>query len=299
MQDLFDDMIARVTRHTSGAKPKTALPRLGIGVMQAHEVPETRLCSTGVCLVLQGSKQMQVGGQLFRYGAGDCFGAMVEVPTSRYRIETAGDRPYVATSLEIDRSMLADLIAELPPGAGAEQAPGFGVATASRELLEAWDHYLALLDTPADLPILAAQRERELLYRLLQSPHGPMLRQAVREDTHLARIRRVIDWIKQHFDEALPTSRLAEIAGMSIPSLHRHFRAATTMSPLQFQKMLRLQAARNLLATDADATRAAYAVGYESPSQFGREYARLFGRPPARDATYLRSNPVPVASSAL
>jgi AraC-like DNA-binding protein len=236
---------------------------------------------------------------LFRYGAGACFGAVVEVPTSRYRIETEGGRPYVATSLEIDRGILAGLIAELPPAAVAEQAPGFGVAAASLELLQAWDHYLALLDTPADLPILAAQRERELLYRLLQSTHGPMLRQVVREDTPLARIRRVIDWIMPHFNKALPTSGLAEIAGMSVPSLHRHFRAATTMSPLQFQKMLRLQAARNLLATNADATTAAYAVGYESPSQFGREYSRLFGRPPARDATYLRGNPAQIASSAM
>lgn len=163
------------------------------------------------------------------------------------------------------------------------------MAPVTVELLEAWDHLLALLDNPADIPFLAAAREREVLYRLLQGAHGPILRQVGREDSQLSRVRRAIAWIRRNFDQPLRTEALAGVAGMSVSSFHRHFKAATAMSPLQYQKTLRLQAARRLLTTNTDAARAAYAVGYESASQFSREYARLFGAPPGRDAERLRS----------
>jgi len=127
-----------------------------------------------------------------------------------------------------------------------------------------------------------------VLYRLLQGPGGEMLRQLVRGDSRLAQVRRAIRWIHGHYREPVRIEALADIAGMSVPSFHRQFKAATAMSPIQFQKMLRLQAARRLLATQAEASRAAYAVGYESASQFSREYARMFGLPPSRDAERLR-----------
>ncbi len=157
----------------------------------------------------------------------------------------------------------------------------------SEKLLEAWDRYLSLLDEPDDIPILTAPRQRELLYRLLQSGHGPMIRQMSRDSGQLSQIRRALDWMRGHFEQRFSMEALAEIAGMSVPSFHRNFRAVTAMSPLQYQKTLRLQAARRLLAVDADASRAAYEVGYESPSQFSREYSRLFGLPPKRDAEQL------------
>jgi len=130
--------------------------------------------------------------------------------------------------------------------------------------------------------------EREVLYRLLRGPQGGLLRQAAREDSRLAQVRQAIGWIRDHFDRPLRIEALCALAGMSPASFHRHFRAATAMSPLQYQKSLRLQQARRLLVTSTEAARAAYAVGYESASQFSREYTRMFGLPPARDAVRLR-----------
>lgn len=201
-----------------------------------------------------------------------------------------GDQPYVGTGLTLDHGLFTALIAEMPELPPQKAVLGFNVETVSRAVLEAWDHLLALLDTPDDIAMLAASRERELSYRLLQSPHGPLLRQIAREEGRLAQVRRAIDWMRHHFDESFSIETVAAVAGMSLSSFNRHFRAATSTSPLQYQKTLRLQAARRLLASDVDATRSAYSVGYESASQFSREYARLFGRPPKQDASRLREN---------
>ena len=290
MQDLLDQMSRRVLCHADGVRSETPIPRIGIGVLWRHSVPAMTMCGPGVCLVLQGAKQMLVGNRMLRYGAGSCFASLIELPATRCLFETENDKPYVATSLTLDHSLFIALMDDLPSTASNRTVPGFSVAAVSRELLEAWDRHLALLDMPGDIPVLAPSRERELLYRLLQSPHGPLLRQIAREEGKLAQVRRAIDWMRRHFSQHLPIKTLAEVAGMSVPSFNRNFRAATSTSPLQYQKTLRLQAARRLLATDSDAARAAYAVGYESASQFSREYARLFGRPPRQDALHLREN---------
>ena len=147
---------------------------------------------------------------------------------------------------------------------------------------------LALLDAPGDIPVLAPLIEREILYRLLQGPQGPVLRQIATGDSRLSRVRRAVEQIRSCYDQPLRIEDLASLAGMSPASFHRHFKAATAMSPLQFQKTLRLQHARSLLIASPDVSRAGYAVGYESASQFSREYARQFGAPPARDAVRLR-----------
>jgi len=145
--------------------------------------------------------------------------------------------------------------------------------------------------------VLAPMIEREILYRLLQGPQGGALRQIAHADSRLGQVRRAIGWIRNHFDQPLRVEALATLAGMSTASFHRHFKAATAMSPLQFQKNIRLQEARRLLVTKQDAARVGYAVGYESASQFSREYARQFGLPPARDAVRLRSGAAPEASA--
>ncbi|TWF47990.1 helix-turn-helix protein [Neorhizobium alkalisoli] len=269
---------------------RTAIPRVGIGVVSDGSAPTAGTCGQGVCLVLQGAKQMLIGEKMLRYEAGSCFASLVELPTTRYVFEGNRISPYIATSLTIDKDAFNALVADTPAGSTNRGASAFSVATASRQLLEAWDNYLALLDTPEDIPVLAASRERELMYRLLQSPHGPMLRQIGREEGKLAKIRQAIEWIRQHFDQPLEIKEVAERSGMSIPSFNRHFREATSTSPLQYQKTLRLHAARRLLAADTDAAHAAFQVGYESASQFSREYSRLFGRPPRQDASLLRKN---------
>lgn len=283
-------MSRRVLRHFDGTRRSTDVPRLGIGAVWPRNVHAVGTCGAGVCLVLQGAKQMLVGTRSMRYVPGDCFASLVELPTLQWVFETSAERPYIATSLTLDYTVISELLPEASLTSPSRRDAALEPVAAPRHLLEAWDHYLALLEMPNDVSVLAPLRERELLYRLLQSPIGPLLRQTAGEAGRLAQVRRAIDWIRTHFSEPIVVSKLADIAGMSAPTFNRHFRAATSTSPLQYQKTLRLQAARRILSTNADATTAAYAVGYESPSQFSREYQRLFGRPPKQDAAHLRAN---------
>ncbi|WP_240198054.1 AraC family transcriptional regulator [Novosphingobium sp. P6W] len=297
MQELLERMAARVRRHTDGLRLETPVPRLGLGVSSQSSTPVSTVYEPMICLVLQGAKQVMIGDRVLRYDAASCFVTSLELPATGCVMEASDAQPYVVTSLALERTVLSDLLAQLPSAPPTPPAAGFGVAPVTSELLDAWDQLLALLDTPADIPILGPAREREVLYRLLQGNHGPMLRQVGREDSRLSRIRRAIECIRRQFDQPLPTGDLAGIAGMSIPSFHRHFKAVTGMSPLQYQKTLRLQAARRLLATSHDAARTAFAVGYESASQFSREYARQFGAPPSRDAARMNGIPDEVLGS--
>jgi len=287
MHDKLDEMSRRIMRQTQGLARATAIPRVGIGVVHQPSQPMSTLYEPMICLVLQGAKQVMIGDQTLRYDPACTFIASLELAVSGCVIEASPDKPYVAASLTIDRAMLVDLLATMPSSPEGQTA-GFAVTPVTPALLDAWGQLLALFDAPQDIPVLAPLREREILYRLLQGPQGGLLRQIAREDSQLSRVRRAIHWIKAHFDQAIRIEGLAEIAGMSVPSFHRHFKAATAMSPLQYQKTLRLYAARRLLVANNDASRAAYSVGYESASQFSREYARMFGAPPSRDAERLR-----------
>jgi transcriptional regulator GlxA family with amidase domain len=152
---------------------------------------------------------------------------------------------------------------------------------------------IRLIERPGDIPILAPMIEREILYRLMQGPQAGLLRQIARSDSRLSQIRRALAWIRTLFDQPLRVEDVADVAGMSLSTFHRHFKVATAMSPLQYQKMIRLQQARRLLVIENhEATEVAYSVGYESPSQFTREYAGQFGLPPARDAARLRATAI-------
>lgn len=287
MQDRLETMCRRVMRHTDGIRRDCTIPRVGLGIAYQPSMPSPTLYEPMICLVLQGAKRVMIGDRVLRYDPACSFIASLDLPASGCVIEASPEKPFVAVSLTLDRSALAALIPETPHPAESDSA-GFAVTPVTPEMLVAWDHLIALLDAPRDVPVLAPLREREILYRLLQGPQGAMLRQIARDDSRLSRVRRAIQWLQGHFDQKMRIDMLAEIAGMSVPSFHRHFKAATAMSPLQFQKSLRLQAARRLLTIHAEASRAAYAVGYESASQFSREYARMFGAPPSRDIERLR-----------
>ena len=194
----------------------------------------------------------------------------------------------MAVGLSLDHALLSDLVTELPALSEPSVAIGFGVAAVTPELIEALARLLALLDRSAEIAMLSKCREREVLYELLRSAHGPMLRRAIRIESSLSRIRKAVNRIRQFPDQKLSVGELADIAGMSVPAFHRHFKAATMLSPLQYQKVIRLHAARKMLLTTSDAGQTAYAVGYESQSQFSREYSRLFGMSPFRDAVRMR-----------
>ena len=296
MPDLLAAVTPRVLRHADAFQPETAVPRLGLAVVQQQSAPETGSFGPLISVVLQGAKELVVGDRRLRSQASACFCATIRLHTSGCIVTASPQRPYVAVSLTLDQGVLADLLATLPPPAVPDEATTFGVTPASPPLLEALDRLVDLLDAPGDIVVLAPAREREVVYRLLQGAHAPMLWQFARQQGRLARVKRAVDRIEAQFDEALPTRLLAEIAGMSVPSFHRHFRAATAMTPLQYQKAVRLQAARRLLIDHVDVARAAYAVGYESSSQFSREYVRFYGVRPSEEASDVGRLPDPLGS---
>lgn len=245
-----------------------------------------------VCFILQGSKEVAIHGELLRYNSAQYLVSALDLPLSGRIHDAADGRPYVAVSLDLDPALLAEVASTMPSGHDAD-APGSAIAinTMTPVLSGTLLRLLALLDTPADVPMLAPMAERELLYRLLQGPQGRLLRHIAQPDGALGKIRRAVQWIRDHNDDRLRIEALCDVSGMSRASLHRHFIALTGLSPLQYQKQMRLQEARHLLlAGDRSASDVAFAVGYESASQFSREYLRQFGAPPVRDVHQLRQS---------
>lgn len=286
MQEQLSRLCASAMRHAN-----TWLPgdRLRVGVLASREPtqPVPSVYEPMVCIVLQGAKRVMIGDRVLRYDPASYLIATLDLPVSGCVIEATSTEPYVAISMALNRDALADLLCEVAE-VRTGQTAGFAVNPVTPELLDPWERLLALFDRPQDVPVLGPLIEREILYRLLQGPQGDIVRQAALGDSRLARVRGAISWIRAHFQHSLRVEALAEMAGMSLASFHRHFKAATAMSPLQYQKALRLQEARRLLLAQGEAAAVAYRVGYESASQFSREYARMFGNPPARDAARLR-----------
>jgi len=297
MQEQLSALRELTCRHAGQGLVETAIP--GVAITRATQTtqPVIGMYQPRFCLVLQGAKQVTIGERSMRYDPNNYFIASLEVPASGCIIEASPSHPYVGLSMTLEPDALAALITDTPARGDSETA-SFAVSPVTAALLDPWLRLIGLLDTPSDIPVLAPMIEREILYRLLQGPQGNVLRQIARGDSRLGQVRRAIAWIRDNFDQPLRVETLAEMAGMSAASFHRHFKAATAMSPLQYQKCLRLQAARRLLIANQDAARAGYAVGYESASQFSREYARLFGAPPARDALRLRGEGYQDAASA-
>ncbi len=279
-----------VARHARPGAPESALPgvRVLISTMPtktAHGVSEP-----GVGLVAQGAKQTMVGDRLFEYGEGDFIVSSVDLPISSHVTHATTARPYLACRMALNPAAIASLLLEAPGVDDLAATPcGMGVHKASTDLLEAAVRLLRLLDSSRDAPVLRPLIEREILWRLLCGPQGGRVRQIGLADSRLAQVSHAIRHIRQHFAQALSIEQLAQLAAMSVSSFHRHFRAVTAMTPIQFQKQIRLQEARSrLLADAADVAAVGFAVGYDSASQFSREYSRMFGAPPGRDVARLR-----------
>ncbi|KFC62021.1 Transcriptional regulator, AraC family [Devosia sp. LC5] len=290
MEEILKRMRGRVLSHAPGPDGATAISNLFLAVLAHRTVPTMTLCDPIICVVVQGVKEVLIGGSVLRFEAASCFASTIELPAMGCILEADAERPYIAVALILNRDTLASLASEVPGPAEKGSRTGFGVERATTDVLEALDALLALLDRPEDIGALGPGREREVLYRLLQSGHGNMMRQAILQGNGVTNIRRSVEWIRQNLGQKLRTEELAAVAGMSVPSFHRHFKEVTSLSPLQYQKTLRLQAARRMLVTSADTTQAAFAVGYESASQFSREYSRLFGISPFKDAVRMRSS---------
>ncbi|MBB5577696.1 AraC family transcriptional regulator [Rhizobium paranaense] len=279
---------ALVLRHIGESQP--ILPRVRISTFDRPSEPGWLVYDPVVCFVLQGSKQVFIGDQVLDYGAGDCMVVAAELAAMGQISEASPERPYIALNLSIDPDVISALLQEM----GGMPAPpldkGFGYSPAGPALIEAWRRFAELLDHPAEIPVMAHHREHELMFRLLMGPQGPLLRQIAGTSSHLSHVRRSMAWIRKRYTEHLSIEAMAMVAGMSVSVFHRRFKAISGLSPLQYQKQIRLhEARRRLIADRSEAASVAYAVGYESVSQFSREYKRLFGAPPRKDAGKLQN----------
>jgi AraC-like DNA-binding protein len=253
--------------------------------------PVSCMYDPSVTLIVRGRKRVMLGEDVFMYDAGELLIASVDLPAIGEVVDAHPERPFLALTMKLDQRVMTELILEggLRPPRAEPTERGMAVGQASLALYDAFQRLAGLLDTPEAVPVLAPLIQREILYRLMVSEQGTRLWQIASMGSQGQRIARAIDWLKAHAAEELRVDQLAASVQMSTSTFHHHFRALTAMSPLQFQKKLRLHEARRLmLAEQMDASTAAFRVGYESPSQFGREYHRMFGAPPLRDIASLR-----------
>ena len=289
MADDLEILRDLLLRHAKGRRTTTAIPRVKLVRSDAPTELIPMLFDPALCLVLQGAKRILIGDQVLRYGAGMHFTSTIETPALGSIAEASRDAPYLSVNIAFDPAVIASILLDMPPQAELPLQRGFAAEPAGGPMIEAWRRLLELLDRPEEIAVLGPSREREILYRLLQSPQGVLLRQIAGADARLVQIREAVNWLRDNYRLPLRVEELAQRVGMSASVFHRHFKAVTAMSPIQYQKRLRLyEARRRLVERPGDAAGAAFAVGYESASQFSREYARLFGTPPARDVARLR-----------
>jgi AraC-like DNA-binding protein len=288
----ISDLAALISRHV----PRTGMTGTSIGRLSLFRadrptVPLPAVYDASLCLIAQGAKRVSLAEQSLVYDAAHYLLVSVDLPLVGHVTEADPAAPYLCCKIDIDQAALADLILaekDLGPSVGM---PALAVYRSDGDLIDAACRLVRLLDHPEDIRALAPLLEREILYRLLTGPHGPSLRYMAVADSHLSQVSRAIAAIRAGYQEQLRIGDIAAVAGMSPSSLHEHFKAVTRMTPLAYQKQLRLQEARRLMLTNgASAGSAGFAVGYDSASQFSREYARLFGAPPRRDIERLQAS---------
>jgi AraC-like DNA-binding protein len=270
---------------------ETAIPGLALWRRDEPTQPASGMYEPSICLVAQGAKRVMLGDEAYVYDAHHFLITSVDLPTVWQIIEASREKPCLGLVLKLDRREISQLMVDsnLPPPRAQQSSRGMATGEVTLPLVSAFQRLIDLLAEPRDIPILAPIIQREISYRLLVGDQGARLRQIASAGSQSQQIARAIDWLKGNFTRPLRIDDLATQVNMSISTFHHHFRALTAMSPLQYQKWLRLNEARRLMLTEhADAGSAAFHVGYESPSQFSREYVRLFGAPPLRDITNLR-----------
>jgi AraC-like DNA-binding protein len=271
------------------AIPRVFLIRSSHPTEQLHAVQEP-----AVCFVAQGRKRVMAGQSVYLYDRAKYLIAAVEVPIVGQIIEASPAAPYLCLRLDLEPAAIGALMLEAEVAGLANDAPGpaLSLSSVTPELLDAAVRLVRLLGAPRDIPVIAPLAEREILYRLLRGEQAAQLRQIAFAESRLQQINRAIGWIKRNYREPFSIDKVAAEARMSPSTFHEHFKSVTSMSPLQYQKQLRLQEARRLILSQSlDAATAGHSVGYESPSQFSREYKRIFGAPPARDIARLRDSP--------
>ena len=270
----------------------TAIPRLILYRASQMEEPMHAVYEPAVCIVAQGRKQAIAGDGVYLYDPEKYLVVSVGVPVVGRILEASPDKPFLCLAIGLDAAAIGALMVEsgMAQSGRAEPGSALSVSALVPEVLDACVRLLRLLGSPRDIPVLAPLPEREILYRLLQGDQATRMSQIACAENRLHDVNRAITWIKRNFRSALSVETLASEARMSTSALHQYFKVVTGVSPLQFQKHLRLLEARRLMLSQAvDAAAAGYSVGYESASQFSREYRRLFGAPPVRDVAKLRA----------
>lgn len=302
----LSDLRAQALRLWRAHGRETPVEGLRLAAATEPSGPVHAVYRPSLCVVLQGAKTSMLGERSFRYEAGKCLIASVEVPVRAEITRASAAEPYLAFSLGLDPGLVAELLLE-PGGAGMGVGAEFRAAEGARagarvgagaalgvhdlppDLVDPLGRLLGLCGRPRDIAVLGPLIRREIVWLLLNGPMGPDLRAIGLADGPMGRLARAIAHIREGFAEPLRVAHLAALAGMSPAAFHRHFKAATAMTPVQYQKRLRLQEARRLLlAGGGDVAHVGFAIGYESPSQFSREYRRLFGAPPGRDGQAIR-----------
>ena len=299
--ELLDEIRRRIAAH---ARPdlRTSIDGLLLSTVDTVE-PDHSLTEPLLVVMVQGGKRLLLGDQVFEYGPGQCLVVTTDLPVTGHFLRASRRAPALAMGLTLRPTAVAALLMREPtPRWSRTAADPTALATgdAGPELLDAAARLLRLLDSPTDAAVLAPLVEQEILWRLLTGPYGAVVRQIGLADSSLSHVDRAIRWIRDNYAEPVRIADLARLAGMSPSAFHRHFRAVTAMSPMQFQKRIRLQEARALLVANAgDVAGVGHLVGYESPTQFSREYRRLFGAPPGQDAASLRARTGPAPARRL
>ncbi|MEV4813341.1 AraC family transcriptional regulator [Micromonospora avicenniae] len=290
----LDELRALLARH---ARPDgtTAIDGVLISKVEAADPPSASMTGTVFALIAQGAKRLALGDRVYDYRAGQFLVASVDLPVTGHFTEASPQLPALGFGLTLQPAAVAELLLRAAPGdlpAVAGPPPlGIAVSDASDDLLDAVVRLLRLLERPRDVAVLAPLIKREILWRLISGEQGAAVRQLGLADSGLAHISRAVRWIRDHYTRSFRVEDVARMAGMSTSAFYRNFQAVTAMSPIQFQKQIRLHEARLLLAMrSSDVTGVGHRVGYDSPSQFSREYRRQFGVPPSQDAARLRGS---------
>lgn len=298
VRELRAELVRRITLSIGEAEKQiTAVPRLSLFRRTRPTAPTPATYEPSVIVMAQGRKRVVLGPNTFIYDESKYLITAVDLPIVSCYVEASEAEPSLALMLKLDPGLVRELLSrdEIRVAAGAAESPAMTTGVVTAELLDACCRLVGLLGTPKDIPFLSGLIERELIYRVLRGPEGARLRAIATLGDQSHRTARAVAWIRENYARPMKVEELADLAGMGVSTLHHHFRAMTAMSPLQYQKQLRLQQARTLMLVEGrDAVSAAFAVGYESASQFNREYSRFFGQPPMRSIRTLRAAGTPV-----